>query len=478
MINLPYNEILNLIKEKTNLSEDEINAKVNDKLNQLSGLISKEGAAHIIANELNVSLAPKEGEALKIKNVVANVRNLTLVGKVQQKYELREFNSARGPGKVGSFLLGDETGVIRVVLWNDQADLLEKFNEGDVLKIGSAYSRDNNGRKEVHVNDMSQIEVNPAGANVGEVKKREEALRKKISDLSAEDQNIEVMGTIVQVFDIRFFEVDPNTKRRIRPSDDGNFYDNMGNAVQPDYSYVSNVFIDDGSSNIRVVCFKNQLENLLNKKEDDILQFRENTQLFESVKHELLGHIVKIRGRVVNNDMFNRLELVSNLIIRDPNPQEEINRLAGGDAPTNKPVEQKPSAPSVAPVTPAPKEEPEVMEDIEETSSVYDSAESENDNSEDSIGDEFFEGNPEGESVDSLENVGNVDDVEPTSEGILQEESDDDFDDEEEPAKRIPDSDGNITSETDDSLDDLENIEDDIGEIDEEIFDEDEDPLK
>ncbi|MFP4111380.1 MAG: OB-fold nucleic acid binding domain-containing protein [Candidatus Woesearchaeota archaeon] len=334
MINLPYNEILKMIQEKTGLSQEEITAKVNDKLNQLSGLVSKEGAAHIIANELNVSLLPKEGEPMKINQIPAGMRNVQTLGKVQQIYEVREFNSARGPGKVGSFLLGDDSGVIRIVLWNDQVELMEKLNQGDVLKIENAYSRDNNGRKEIHLNDSSKVSINPEGANVGEVK-RPEINRKNISDLTSEDSNVEVLGTIVQVFDIRFFEVDPDTKRRIKPNDDGKFYNQQGEEVTPDYSFVSNIFIDDGSSNIRVVCFKNQLENLLNKDTSQILQYRTNPEQFEDVKHDLLGHIVKIRGRVVNNEMFNRLEIVSNMIITDPDPQDEINRLkkdgAGGN---------------------------------------------------------------------------------------------------------------------------------------------------
>ena len=245
MINLPYDEILKLIKDKTGMSQDDINSKVNDKLNQLSGLISREGAAHIIANELNVELLPKDGEPLKIKNIPAGMRNLKTQGKVQQIYEVREFNSSRGPGKVASFLLGDESGVIRIVLWNDQIDVLEKIKQGDVVTIENAYSRDNNGRKEIHLNDGSKVNVNPEGVKVDAVK-REEAPRKKISDLSAEDNNVEVMGTIVQVFDIRFFEIDPNTKRRIKPKEDNSRYEAQRVYIEKDsFLIVKTEYIKD-----------------------------------------------------------------------------------------------------------------------------------------------------------------------------------------------------------------------------------------
>ena len=49
LMGLTYDEIIAKIKEKGG-SEEEIQSKIKLKLNQLSGLISKEGAAQIIAN--------------------------------------------------------------------------------------------------------------------------------------------------------------------------------------------------------------------------------------------------------------------------------------------------------------------------------------------------------------------------------------------------------------------------------------------
>ena len=56
MLKIPLNDIIAKILKETSLSEAEINTKIDQKLDQLSGLISKEGAAHIIANELGVKL--------------------------------------------------------------------------------------------------------------------------------------------------------------------------------------------------------------------------------------------------------------------------------------------------------------------------------------------------------------------------------------------------------------------------------------
>ena len=56
MFNLRYDEIVNKIIKEKGLTKEDIESRVNSKLQQLSGLISKEGAAHIVANELGVNL--------------------------------------------------------------------------------------------------------------------------------------------------------------------------------------------------------------------------------------------------------------------------------------------------------------------------------------------------------------------------------------------------------------------------------------
>jgi len=81
-------------------------------MDQLSGLISEEGAAHIIANELGVKLfqAAQAGGQLKINDIAGGMRNVDVIGKITRKFELRNFKTADREGKVASFILADETG--------------------------------------------------------------------------------------------------------------------------------------------------------------------------------------------------------------------------------------------------------------------------------------------------------------------------------------------------------------------------------
>ena len=141
MINMPLSQIKEKIIKEGSLSEAELDTKIKEKMDKLSGLISEEGAAHIIANELGIKLFEVSGK-LQVQNILAGMSNVEVSGKVVKKYEVREFATEKRKGKVGSFLIADETGLIRVVLWNDQTDLFEKFNEGDVVRINNGPFRD------------------------------------------------------------------------------------------------------------------------------------------------------------------------------------------------------------------------------------------------------------------------------------------------------------------------------------------------
>ncbi len=321
MIKIPKDMIISKIKEKTNLTDSQLQTKVKDKLDQLSGLISEEGALHIIANELGVKIMEEPGK-LQIKNVLAGMRNVEVAAKVVKIYEVREFDKNNRKGKVGNFLVGDSTGVMRVVAWNDKAELLSKLNEQDTVKIIDGYARDNRGKTEIHLGDKTKVMINPEGAKEIEVKPISQ--RKRIQDLGENEQDVEIMGTIVQIFDPRFFTIDPESGKRAVEKD-GKFYVGDEQIEKTDYSYVTNLFLDDGTDNIRVVLWKNQTQNLFGMDHEKILS-NQNTG-FEEIKNDMFGKIVKFRGRTNKNEMFDRVEFIASFVDAEPDPDKEISRL-------------------------------------------------------------------------------------------------------------------------------------------------------
>jgi replication factor A1 len=320
---MPLPDILARIKEKTGLNDADIMAKIDAKCAALAGLISKEGAAHIIANELGVKLFEGGG---KIKDLLPGMRNAEILGRITQIYEVREFKRADGTeGKVGSFLVGDDTGVVRIVCWGSQADILNQLSAGAPLKVTGGMVRENQrGYKEVHLNEASRVQLNPK-ETVPEVKSNK-ATRKTLKELTESDEQVEIMGTVVQVFDPKFFEVCPQCSSRLKEVD-GQWVCDEHSALMPDYSYLVNVFLDDGTDNMRIVLFRNQAERLLSKTKEQMIAYRVNPETFEPIKTELLGEQFKFVGRAKKNTFFDRIEFIANQVYK-ASPQEELARVS------------------------------------------------------------------------------------------------------------------------------------------------------
>jgi len=58
-----------------------------------------------------------------------------------------------------------------------------------------------------------------------------------------------------------------------------------------------------------------------------MLEYKDNPEKFEEMKTELSGNIMKFVGRTTKNEMFNRLEFISQLVFPNPDPNEEIKVL-------------------------------------------------------------------------------------------------------------------------------------------------------
>src|SRR3989338_1667093 len=114
------------------------------RLNDLQDLISKEGAAHIIANELNVKLFDimSASKSLKVNQVQAGLNSVNLLAKILNINEIKTFQKESRQGRIGSLFVGDETGTIRIVIWDETLiSLIKDMKQGDIIKINNAYSK-------------------------------------------------------------------------------------------------------------------------------------------------------------------------------------------------------------------------------------------------------------------------------------------------------------------------------------------------
>jgi ssDNA-binding replication factor A large subunit len=325
MLNLSYEQITKKILEAINISEAELEDKINNKIKALDNLISKEGAAYVIANEFNIKLFETIAKELKIKDLLPGMNSVTLLAKVLTIYPLVEYKKENRQGKVQSILIGDETGTTRAVFWDEnQIKSLESVKEGDIIKIRNSYCRQNRNYKELHLGSNSNFTINPQGETISEVKIKIDSEIKKIQNLNENDY-ARVQGTIVQLFEPRFYEACPECNKRARLEGE-DFHCDVHGKVKSKLLPVANVFLDDGTSNIRVVFFRDQVASLFNKSDSEVLELKDNPNKFEELKKDLLGKQISVEGRAIKNNFSGNLEFISNNL-ESLNPLELIKTV-------------------------------------------------------------------------------------------------------------------------------------------------------
>jgi len=287
-----YEKILERISKSSGVDKEEIERRIEAKRAKLSGLISKEGAAQIIAAELGISF---DNEKLKINELLPGMRKVNVVGKVINLFPVRNFTTKKGDeGKVANLFIADDTSNIKVVLWDtNHIELIEKGElvKDKVIEIANASMRDN----ELHLGSFSELKLsNEVFENV---KTERVVKQKKINDFKIND-NASVRAFVVQSFAPRFFEVSKETGKKITDEE-------KAKGIAFEKRALINIVIDDGTENMRAVLFHENLPKIgLTQLEDpEKLSFQ---------REDLLGKEFVFSGNVRRNNFFNNEEFIIN----------------------------------------------------------------------------------------------------------------------------------------------------------------------
>ncbi len=98
----------------------------------------------------------------KIGDIKPAMTNVDFLGRVTQIGKIRQFERSTGEvGTVGDLNLMDDTGSVRLSLWDDMANLLKKVSIGDVVLVEGAYIRDGNYGISVNLGKIGALTVNP-----------------------------------------------------------------------------------------------------------------------------------------------------------------------------------------------------------------------------------------------------------------------------------------------------------------------------
>jgi replication factor A1 len=144
---------------------------------------------------------------------------IDVIGRIVNVYEPSEFNRDDGTtGKVRTVEIGDGTGIIRTSFWDDKADLA--LNIGDPIKLENARTRLGNYNMDLSIGRPARI-VEPSAEemmDIPSINDIEDSLysSKTISELNEGDNNVRMVGRVINIYDPNEFQRGDGTKGIVR----------------------------------------------------------------------------------------------------------------------------------------------------------------------------------------------------------------------------------------------------------------------
>jgi replication factor A1 len=309
---LSLDEILEKLEKSTGYTKQQLYDKILKKQMELSGLVSLEGAAHLVARDLNVNLLKEKKRRLEISNIIDGMKSVDTIGRIFNITKPVEFERKDGSkGKVVNLYVGDKTGFVRVALWDKQVSLIEdgKLNVGDVVEIRNAVAKKTDFGIELRLSSRSSIKPAeekdlPTADELREkfkIKPGERVLIKNIEEGPAE-----IKGFIVQIFNTGFlYSLCPKCNTKLT---DGEC--SKHGKVEPRHLFVINAIVDDGTAYMRIVFFDKIAERVAGIKTEELLNLSPEER-YEKICKSLLGKEFIFMGNVKRNEVFDRLEMTA-----------------------------------------------------------------------------------------------------------------------------------------------------------------------
>ena len=151
-----------ILTRRRDLSRETVLDLVERKKAESGGFLSDQGAAMLVAQDLNVEVGRAGPAEIKIRDVVSGLSDVTIAGTVTNVSMLQEFRRQDGTlGRVLRFTLTDSTGEVNCVAWDQQAERLANQQlQGRTASISHGYTREGLGGKvELFIGDKGEVQI-------------------------------------------------------------------------------------------------------------------------------------------------------------------------------------------------------------------------------------------------------------------------------------------------------------------------------
>lgn len=235
------NELYALVQHEQ--TKEEFEQNVTTIQNEFDGLVDENAAAFLLVDKLGYNKA----NVVKLADIHPG-QEATVQGIVKSIQPPRTFTRKNGRmGKVANLLISDETGMLPIVFWNDDANKVEtgEIQVNTPIKIINGYTKQGRNGVELHVGRWSTLSVETEDFSQSNIKNDSKNMMQQVKE------NVEkIKGTILSISPTNVFFKKDET-----------------------YGFVSKVHLKTTRGIELVTVWDNQVKNLQNFNQGDTVEF-------------------------------------------------------------------------------------------------------------------------------------------------------------------------------------------------------------
>jgi len=256
---------------------------------------------------------PRESSMKKLKELVVDMRDVSVIARVQQVFETKKFEKIDGQGALCPLILNDGTATMRAVAWNELAREANHLDIGELVKVSGAYTKAGMKGIELHLGNRARIIKKPKSdlPALTELLKKN-SVKKSIATLQEGLELQQIDAEILELNQSLYFLVCPKCGKKPERLDGKLFCNNCGEIRKGEIRLVLSTIISDSSGVINAVFYgelAEQLSGLTDIKLEQELEEKSRDQVLEEIKQRLIGRKIVLFGNIKRNKMSNELEL-------------------------------------------------------------------------------------------------------------------------------------------------------------------------
>ncbi len=200
--------IKKILSSRPDMTQEQLQEMIEAKVEEAKGFLTLESAARAVAVELGVELLEVPFmRGITVKDLVSGLGDVTIIARIIFVGPLQKFTSSEGrEGRLRHLVAADKTGELRVILWDDNADVAESLSLlGQIIQFTHGYVRSSfNSRLELNIGSKGSLELARDDLHGNEIPSLAN-FHRKIGDVSKENKTVNVIGSVAEVSAVSTF---------------------------------------------------------------------------------------------------------------------------------------------------------------------------------------------------------------------------------------------------------------------------------